>query len=124
MKLRLICLCFILAVLATQSQAQSKRKKKSKSKQENATSVDPSFPQEGQYQPKAKKVSRKNRGITHNAQDNFYEQRKRVSKDKRKAELELSKPQNSNPLYFGHKRPPKKRPPGKMKYCKTCGLKH
>lgn len=124
MKLRLIFLCLVLFVMVTHSQAQSKRKKKSKGKQENVTSVDPSFPQAGQYQPKEKKVKRKDRGITYKAQDNFYEQRARVSKEKRKAELELSKPQNSNPLYFGHKRPPKKRPPGKMKYCKTCGLKH
>ena len=124
MKLRLIFLCLVLFVMVTHSQAQSKRKKKSKGKQENVTSVDPSFPQAGQYQPKAKKVKRKDRGITYNAQDNFYEQRARVSKEKRRAELELSKPQNSNPLYFGHKRPPKKRPPGKMKFCKTCGLKH
>ncbi|MCU0382841.1 MAG: hypothetical protein MUF68_02135 [Cyclobacteriaceae bacterium] len=120
----MILLCLFMLVLGTQLQAQSKRKKKSKNKQENVTSVDPSFPQEGKYQPKTKKGSRKNRGITYNAQDNFYQQRERVQKDIRRAELELSKPQNSNPQYFGHKRPPKKRPPGKMKYCKVCGLKH
>ncbi|MFN5557124.1 MAG: hypothetical protein ACK5QK_07885 [Chryseotalea sp.] len=124
MKLRLIILFFAMLVLVVQTQAQSKRKKKSKSKQENVTSVDPSFPQAGQFQPKKKKVKRKDRGITYNAQDNFYQQRERVQKDIRRAELELSKPQNSNPQYFGHKRPPKKRPPGKMKFCKVCGLKH
>jgi hypothetical protein len=26
--------------------------------------------------------------------------------------------------YFGHKRPPIRRPPGKMKLCKVCGIKH
>ncbi len=26
--------------------------------------------------------------------------------------------------FFGHKRPPKKRPPGKQKFCKVCRLKH
>jgi hypothetical protein len=119
-----ILLLFLLLVLATQLQAQAKRKKKSKSKQENATSVDPSFPEKDQFQPKVKKVKKRNRGITYNAQDNFYQQRERVQKDIRRAELELSKPQNSNPQYFGHKRPPKKRPPGKMKFCKVCGLKH
>ena len=26
--------------------------------------------------------------------------------------------------YFGHKRPPHRRPPGSMKLCKVCGIKH
>lgn len=26
--------------------------------------------------------------------------------------------------YFGHKRPPVRRPPGSMKLCKVCGIKH
>jgi hypothetical protein len=26
--------------------------------------------------------------------------------------------------YFGHKRPPIRRPPGSMKLCKVCGIKH
>jgi len=34
------------------------------------------------------------------------------------------KPQYSDPLYFGHKKKPKKRPPGKQKYCKECGMRH
>ena len=27
-------------------------------------------------------------------------------------------------MYFGHKRPPKKRPANKMKFCKECGIRH
>jgi hypothetical protein len=45
-------------------------------------------------------------------------------KEKRKAEKIMEKPQYSNPMYFGHKRPPKKRAPNKMKYCKECGIRH
>ncbi|MEO9872694.1 hypothetical protein [Ekhidna sp.] len=26
--------------------------------------------------------------------------------------------------FFGHKRPPKKRPPGKQKFCKVCKMRH
>jgi hypothetical protein len=37
---------------------------------------------------------------------------------------ELDKPRYSNKMYFGHKKPPKKRPPHKRKLCKECGLKH
>lgn len=41
-----------------------------------------------------------------------------------KAEKEMKKPQYSNPTYFGHKKKPKKRPPGKKKFCKECGMYH
>ncbi len=34
------------------------------------------------------------------------------------------KPQYSDPSYFGHKRKPKKRPPGKKKLCKECSIIH
>ena len=37
---------------------------------------------------------------------------------------EMKKPQYSDPLYFGHKNKPKKRPPGKKKYCSECGIVH
>lgn len=33
-------------------------------------------------------------------------------------------PRYTDPLYFGHKKPPKKRPVGKQKYCKECGIRH
>ena len=36
----------------------------------------------------------------------------------------IEKPRYANPLYFGHRRPPKKRPLGKQKFCKTCRIKH
>ncbi|GAB4326766.1 MAG: hypothetical protein OHK0038_00150 [Flammeovirgaceae bacterium] len=37
---------------------------------------------------------------------------------------EIDKPRYSNKMYFGHRKPPKKRPPHKRKLCKECGLKH
>ncbi len=43
--------------------------------------------------------------------------------DRKEARLAL-KPQYSDPSYFGHKRKPKKRPPGKRKFCKECSLTH
>ncbi len=33
-------------------------------------------------------------------------------------------PTYGDPMYFGHKRKPKKRPPGKRKFCKECGMVH
>jgi hypothetical protein len=47
-----------------------------------------------------------------------------VARQRRKNEKLMAKPQYSDPMYFGHKRPPKKRPPEKMKYCKVCGIRH
>ena len=84
------------------------------------SSVEPYYPKE-QYQPK--KVKRTGKP-TYNARDKFYDRMEQVAKANRKAEKELQKPQYSDPSYFGHKRPPKRRPHGKTKYCKECGLKH
>ena len=60
--------------------------------------------------------------------DEVAEFRKRVQErvEARAIEEEKAskKPQYTNPLYFGHKKPPKKRPPGKKKFCKECGLWH
>lgn len=36
----------------------------------------------------------------------------------------MKKPQYSDPLYFGHKRKPIKRPVGKRKFCKECHIVH
>jgi len=57
-------------------------------------------------------------------QEEFRERLKQVYKQKAKEEKLAEKPQYSNPLYFGHKKPPKKRPAGKQKFCKICKIKH
>jgi hypothetical protein len=54
----------------------------------------------------------------------FEKRMKDNAKKYRKMEKEMRKPQYSDPMYFGHKRKPKKRPPGKQKFCKECGMKH
>lgn len=54
----------------------------------------------------------------------FRERMQKVQKQKRKEAKLAEKPQYSDPLYFGHKRPPKKRKNGKKKFCKECGLSH
>lgn len=54
-----------------------------------------------------------------------YEQRMKDNvKASKKASKEMKKPQYSDPSYFGHKRPPKKRPVGKRKFCSECGIVH
>ena len=54
----------------------------------------------------------------------FEERMKMVSKQKAKEAKLAEKPRYSNPLYFGHKKPPKKRPLRKRKLCKTCNIVH
>ena len=54
-----------------------------------------------------------------------YEKRMKANVHKYKVMArKMQKPQYSDPSYFGHKRKPKKRPPGKRKYCNECGIVH
>jgi hypothetical protein len=104
----------------------SKKKKKANVEevQDQPSSLQPYYPTRN-YEPKEKKGAKKSAGkITYDARERFYERMEQVAKAHRKAEKELEKPQNSDPTYFGHKRPPKKRPPEKMKFCKVCGIRH
>ncbi|MBX2967452.1 MAG: hypothetical protein KF845_15015 [Cyclobacteriaceae bacterium] len=112
-----ICLFGVSTLGVAQS---SKKKKKETGTTQQPSSVDPYYPKQS-YQPKEKKASGK---VTYDARDKFYDRMEQVAKAHRKAEKELSKPQYSDPTYFGHKRPPKRRPPHKMKYCKECGIRH
>lgn len=49
---------------------------------------------------------------------------KENTKTEIKAEKQQRKEARKGEKYFGHKRPPKKRPPHKQKFCKTCKIKH
>ena len=54
-----------------------------------------------------------------------YEKRMEANvKKNKKVAKEMVKPQYSDPTYFGHKREPKKRKPGKRKFCKECEMVH
>lgn len=87
-------------------------------------------PQGGSYEMKDAKKSKKlfgkksfNRRMDEKVEE--YEQRMKDNEKKyKKMEKEMKKPQYSDPMYFGHKHKPKKRPPGKQKFCKVCGIKH
>lgn len=125
MNIRVILIVF-LAFAATDSFAQSRRgKKKAKKSVETVqqpTSRDPLSLPKKEYTPKASRKSAK--GPTYNLEEEYYERMADVAKERRKAEKIMTKPQYSDPMYFGHKRPPKKRKPSKMKFCKECGIRH
>ena len=117
----LFVILFVMA--ATASFAQSKKKKAKKSEATESgqpSSLAPYYPQKN-YEPTKKKSKGR---VTYDATEKFYERMEEVAKQERKNAKEMEKPQNSDPMYFGHKRPPKKRPPNKMKYCKVCGIRH
>jgi hypothetical protein len=122
--MQLKLLLIISIVFVTSVSFAQKRKSKSNSQKPAATqqptALDPV--QQKQYSPKATKKSSK--GPTYESEQVYYERMAKLEKTKRKNEELSQKPQYSDPMYFGHKRPPKKRKPGKMKYCKECGLRH
>lgn len=122
----LLITVFLLSGVVAFAQSGKKNKKKNRNKSQTEvrqpTSMDPSYPATDyapKYERKAKSID-----LTYNAERRYYEQKEKIAKARKKAEKELMKPQYSNPMYFGHKRPPKKHKPGKMKYCKECGIRH
>lgn len=121
---QLLILLLIAVTFTAQAQTSKKKKSKVESTQQDQgpTTLDPF------YQPKTvapkKGKSRKSNGPTYDSQREFDERMQARAKTNRRNERLLSKPQYSDPSYFGHKSPPKKRKPGKMKFCKECGLKH
>lgn len=118
--IRAITVLFIFAAVNSASAQFLKKKKRDTQAVSQPSSVEPFYPQQN-YEPKKKKPSGK---ITYDARDKFYARMEQVAKAHRKAEKEMLKPQYSDPSYFGHKKPPKRRPAGKLKYCKECGLRH
>lgn len=92
------------------------------------TSRDPgNAPRQGaQYnsKQKVKKGKKLKKGKYDQLIDEYEDRMKANAKAYKKAAKEMKKPQYSDPAYFGHKRPPKKRPVGKRKFCKECGIVH
>ena len=118
--MRLLIITLVCIVLGEGMAQSSKKKNSVVQAAAQPSSLEP-LHSEREYQPKRKKSTGK---ITYNARDEFYDQVERVAKAYRKAEKEMRKPQYSDPSYFGHKKPPKRNPPGKLKYCKECGIRH
>jgi hypothetical protein len=86
-------------------------------------------PQAPVYQAEPKKKTGKRKTPTGRVsgvetQAEFQARMKAVAKEMAKRDRMMSKPQYSDPSYFGHKRPPKKRPVGKRKFCKECEMVH
>lgn len=130
---------FILLIISTtfclsvEAQTRKERKKNSKGGAERQqtespspggapTSLNPNAPEPTQYGPKRAKKS--NKRITYSLEEEYYQRVEAVAKQRQKTAKIMEKPQYSNPMYFGHKRMPKKRPAHKMRFCKECGIRH
>jgi uncharacterized protein HemX len=120
-------LLVLLVGLSTLAFGQNKKKKQSEPAptSQQPSSLSPNTTPQVQQPSKTKSKTKSPKlEVRYDAERQYYKRAKQVAKDQIKAEKELQKPQYSDPLYFGHKRPPKKRPLGKQKFCKECGMKH
>jgi hypothetical protein len=101
--------------------AQSSKKKKKKTETEQTpNSLAPNLP-EKDYAPKK---SKKGLELKYESDEEYKKRMQATIKQKIKNERLMETPQYSDPSYFGHKHPPKKRKPSKMKFCKVCGIRH
>ncbi|GIV38185.1 MAG: hypothetical protein KatS3mg032_2564 [Cyclobacteriaceae bacterium] len=116
---------FLVPAFCAFAQSKKSGQKTEATQPEVPTSLQPYAPRKD-YSPESEKKQKrvKEQPITYNARERFYERMEEVARQRRKNEKLMAKPQYSDPMYFGHKRPPKKRPPEKMKYCKVCGIRH
>ncbi|BDD10399.1 hypothetical protein FUAX_28310 [Fulvitalea axinellae] len=136
--LTLVCL-FSSVMVAEAQRTKKKRKKKKKAKTERRSDQPSSVefsdqsaplrfaPMPGTYTlSEAERKKRiKQREIFNKKQQKAHDKAmKDLAKAKRKEAKLKKKPQYSDPTYFGHKKKPKWRKPGKMKFCKDCGQVH
>jgi hypothetical protein len=73
---------------------------------------------------RTREVKRGRVRVKHTAQYEFYDRVEKAAKMKKRLLRKLAKPQYTNALYFGHRNPPRKRPPHKMRFCDECGIRH
>ena len=88
---------------------------------ERETTLHPATPQAPSKKELRKMSSPK---TTVDLQREYYARVEQVLKARRKMEKQMQKPQYSDPMYFGHKKKPKKRSPKKMRFCHECGIRH
>jgi hypothetical protein len=73
---------------------------------------------------KEKDFKLKKAKVKHTPEYEYYARVEHIAKEKQRILKKMAEPQYSNPMYFGHKRPPKRHEVHKIKYCKECGIRH
>jgi len=107
--------------------AQSEQKKSGNSRNREEFDRGATYQVESATQQQNKKKKKTKHSISKDYDKKVEEYEKRMvanAKKNEKIAKEMKKPQYSDPSYFGHKKKPKKRPPGKKKYCKECEMTH
>lgn len=140
--IKLVLIVFFSFVYVSVNYGQEKKDKKSRTSQaETDNSFAPYTPEsskENQVTSKksrkaAKKAFRKSQkkgsGFSYlqnldQKKEEFRQRMKDNAKEDKKMARQMRKPQYSDPMYFGHKRKPKKRDVDKRKLCKECGIVH
>jgi hypothetical protein len=120
--MRVIASILLLFFIVSAASAQTRKQKRDAEDEIGPTSLDP-LPKEHPLPKEARKRT-ESKGPTYNSEKQYYERVEAFAKTRRRNERMLMTPQYSDPSYFGHKRPPKKRPPHKMKFCRECGIRH
>lgn len=131
MRLILIILLCCCGVAFNANAQKAKKKKANKAEQaERSNAFEPYVPEKAMSPAKTTKKNKKrsfraryNKNLDRK-QEEFRERMEANAKEYKKAQRQMEKPQYSDPMYFGHKKKPKKRPPGKRKFCKECGIVH
>ncbi len=73
---------------------------------------------------KERSVRPKKVNAKHTPRYEYYARVEKVAKEKQRIMRKMDEPQYTNPLYYGHKRQPKRHEVHKMRYCKECGIRH
>lgn len=115
---------FLFQVLIPSFSGAQSEKKKAAVYKPGPTSLEPSPFLEEVYGPRIAKKKSKAKIPAIESREEFEMRMKRTAKMINKRERMLRKPQYSNPLYFGHKRPPKKHKAGNLKFCRECEIRH
>ncbi len=123
---KVLILSFLLLTLAAVSSfGQSSEKSKGENSFAPVEEEQPSAIQRKTMKKRGKKSAKSvfNKKMDRKIEE-FDKRMAANAKADRKERRLMSKPQYSDPSYFGHKRKPKKREVGKRKFCKECSLWH
>ncbi len=125
--MKYILIFSFLCLLAMDGMAQSNTNKKDKvaASSRSASSAEPGSDNSIFMDTKTTAARRKSgRKTTQDLKQEYHDRMEANAKKYKKMAKEMEKPQYSDPSYFGHKNPPKKRKPGKKKFCKECRIRH
>ena len=125
--MRYLLLILLLTGAVSIAHSQSKKERKKQKQEVQAPKHNPSSRDPGSSDNLFKgerKFSKSGNSLEAKAVQEYQQRMKQNARKYDKIERQKDKPQYSDPMYFGHKRKPKKRPVGKRKFCKVCGIEH